>query len=543
MASVHIQADFIVIGGGSAGCALAGRLLEFTNANVLLLEAGKKDTNPLISLPAGFAKLMPTENLIRFRTEPQAGLDGRARILPQGKVLGGGSSVNAMVYIRGQATDFDDWSAAGAQGWSYREVLPYFKRAEDNERLVDEFHGTGGPIGVSDLRHIDVMTRAFVRAAQDVGHRYNPDFNGVEQEGVGYCQTTTRNVRRSSAARGYLGPYLKNSRLTIITEAHVNKLRINGNKVEAVEFFHRGEEVVASASSEVVLAAGAIQSPKILMLSGIGPANTLRKFNIKVVHDSPGVGQNFQDHVEVPVIAFCHPGKPFGYFSQDKGLRALINGIQFTLFGSGPVASNVVEGHCFANSGTGSSRPDLQMQFLPLVYLDLLDRGIIQNAGATINTCVTRPFSRGHVTLRSAEPQIQPIVQPNYLADQRDIDATISGLRMAREIMRSAQMKPYVGEEQMPGTDAEDKGTLHQFIREYGKTVYHPAGTCRMGTDSDSVVSPDLRVHGIEGLRVADASIMPTLTSGNTNAPAIMIGEKAADLILGRSIRPQVRTE
>jgi choline dehydrogenase len=272
------------------------------------------------------------------------------------------------------------------------------------------------------------------------------------------------------------------------------------------------------------------------MLSGIGPEAEIRKHGIDVVHNLPGVGQNFQDHLEVPVIAFCRPDKPFGYFGEDKGLKALKNGLQFLLFGTGPVSSNVVEGHCFANSGTGADRADLQMQFLPLVYLDLLDRGIIQKAGATINTCVTRPHSRGHIALRSSNPQDFPILEPNYLSDPRDLDATLAGLEMARDIMRSDAMRPYVGHEEMPGPAARTREDLHQFVREYGKTVYHPSGTCRMGKDDMCVVTPDLKVRGIDGLRVADASVMPTLTSGNTNAPSIMIGEKAADLVLGTRI-------
>ena len=528
------NADYIIIGAGSAGCALAGRLLENTTASILMLEAGGKDSSFLIPLPAGFTKLMPTKNLIHFRTEPQSGLDGRPRILPQGRVFGGGSSINAMVYIRGQAEDFNDWAAAGASGWSYQDVLPYFMRAEDNERFDDEFHGTGGPLGVSDPRYLDTMTRAFVRAAQDAGHRYNQDFNGTTQEGVGFCQTTTRGMKRSSAAKAYLHSQLNNPRLKVLTGAAVTRILMKGDRAEGAEFVLNGQLMTAIAGQEVILSAGAIQTPKLLMLSGIGPESVLKSANVQVRHVLNGVGQNFQDHVEVPVIAFCRPGKPFGYYGQDKGLKMVKNALQYMMFGSGMVTANVVEGHCFANSGTGASRADLQMQFLPLVYLDLLDRGFIHKAGGTINTCVTRPFSRGEIRLRSSNPMDMPIVEPNYLQDQRDIDATLSGVSMAREIMASKAFSPYLGKEEMPGPAITSREDLHNYLRDYGKTVYHPAGTCRMGTDREAVVTPDLKVRGIEGLRVVDNSIMPTLTSGNTNAPAIMIGEKASDIIAGR---------
>jgi choline dehydrogenase-like flavoprotein len=507
--------------------------LSESDAHVAIIETGSKDNHPLMPLPAGFAKLMPTRHLFHYQTEPQPELDGRPRILPQGRVLGGGSSVNAMVYIRGQAQDFDDWSEMGADGWSYKDVLPYFKRAEANQRFADEYHGTKGPLGVSDLGHIDDMTRGFVRAAQDVGHDYNADFNGLDQKGVGFCQVTTRHNRRSSSAKAYLQAHQNNPRLTIITNATATKIEIEKNRAHSVVYIKNGKQTSISAQSEIILSAGAIATPKLLMLSGIGSATELSQHNIDITTDLPGVGKNFHDHCEVPAIAFCRPGERHGYFGQDKGLRMLRNGLQFLLTGTGPAASNVVEGHCFAATGLDGERADVQMQFLPLVYLDLMDRPVINRAGATINTCVARPRSRGAITLQNADPKSPVLLDPKYLSDPHDVATTLKGLEMAREIMASSQMREFVGDEEMPGLGKTSQDELRQHIREYAKTVYHPVGTCRMGNDEMSVVDPQLRVHGVDGLRVADASVMPVVTSGNTNAPSIMIGEKASDLILG----------
>ncbi len=484
-------------------------------------------------LPAGFAKLMPTKHLFHYKTEPQPGLDGRGRILPQGRVLGGGSSVNAMVYIRGQASDFDDWAEMGAEGWGYRDVLPYFKRAETNQRFAGEYHGSEGPLGVSDIGHISEMSRGFVRAAQDVGHVYNPDFNGEHQKGVGFCQVTIRNNRRSSSARAYLHGQLKNPRLTLITGAAVSRVNLKAGRAVGVTYLKHGKSHEISTQGEVILSAGAIATPKLLMLSGIGPEAELAKHGIEVAASSPGVGQNFHDHCEVPVIAFCRDNERHGYYGQDKGLRMLRNGLQFLATGTGPAASNVVEGHCFASTGLAGPRADVQMQFLPLVYLDLMDRPIINRPGATINTCVLRPKSRGQVTLASADPTQPAVIDPRYLSDEDDVDTTLRGLEMAREVMASPLMREFVDDEAMPGPKCRTAKDLHTFIGAYGKTVYHPAGTCRMGTCDMSVVDPQLRVHGVDGLRVADASVMPVVTSGNTNAPSIMIGERASDFVLG----------
>lgn len=528
--------DYIIVGGGSAGATLAGRILSTSDATVALLEAGSKDTHPLMPLPAGFAKLMPTKHLFHYETAKQPGLDGRSRILPQGRVLGGGSSVNAMVYIRGQAADFDDWADMGAHGWRFDDVLPYFKRAETNQRFSGPYHGTDGPLGVSDIGHISDMSRGFVRAAQDVGHSYNPDFNGQDQAGVGFCQVTIRQNRRSSSARAYLYQHLKNPRLTLVTGAVASKVELSGNRAVGVTYRKGGQSHTLHASGEIILSAGAIATPKLLMLSGIGPEDELSRHGIDLAVRLPGVGQNFHDHCEVPVIAFCRPGERHGYFGQDKGLRMLRNGLQFLATGTGPAASNVVEGHCFASTGLNGARPDVQMQFLPLVYLDLMDRPIINKPGATINTCVLRPKSRGQVTLASADPAVPAVIDPRYLSDPGDVETTFRGLEMAREVMASRLMREFVKEEAMPGPDIRSADALREFIGAYGKTVYHPAGTCRIGIDDMAVVDPELRVHGVDGLRIADASVMPVVTSGNTNAPSIMIGERASDFVLGNKL-------
>lgn len=529
--------DYIIVGGGSAGATLAGRILSYSDATVAVIEAGSQDNHPLMPLPAGFAKLMPTRHLFHYRTEPQPGLDGRGRILPQGRVLGGGSSVNAMVYIRGQAQDYDDWAEMGADGWSYKDVLPYFIRAETNQTFADEFHGQSGPLGVSDIGHINQMTRGFIRAAQAVGHPYNPDFNGRDQRGVGLCQVTIRENRRSSSARAFLRPHFGNPRLTLITDATATKVEFSGTRATGIQYIKNGKLNRVAAGLEVILSAGAIATPKLLMLSGIGPADELKAHGITPLVNLPGVGKNFRDHCEVPVIAFCRQGERHGYYGQDRGLRMLRNGLQFILTGTGPAASNVVEGHCFAATGLDGDRPDVQMQFLPLVYLDLMDRPIINRAGATINTCVTRPRSRGAVTLTSADPLAPVRIDPKYLSDPHDLETTLRGLQMARRIMASPQMRAFVAEEAMPGPSVSTAEELRAFIGAYGKTVYHPAGTCRMGKGEMAVVDPQLRVCGCEGLRVADASVMPVVTSGNTNAPSIMIGEKASDLVLGNKFR------
>ncbi|MCU1785368.1 GMC family oxidoreductase N-terminal domain-containing protein [Pseudomonas sp. 13B_2.1_Bac1] len=526
--------DYIVIGGGSAGCALTGRLIE-AGASVLLIEAGPRDTHPLIHIPAGFTRLLSSPLLSRHETQAQTAMDGRKRILPQGRVLGGGSSVNALIYIRGQHEDYDDWAATGCNGWSFREVLPYFKRAEDNERFDNGFHATGGPLGVSDLKQVCELSRGFVRAAQQAGIPFTADFNGERQNGVGFNQITARNNRRCSAAVAYLRTAEKSERLTVITDATVQRVVLEGNQAVGVEYRHKGQVVQARCSKEVVLSAGAIQSPKLLMLSGIGPAAELERHGIAVQHTLPGVGQNLQDHAEVGSIAYCH-GK-YGYYGQDNAFNTVKNGLQYLMFGSGPVSSNVTEACAFINTDNPQERPNAQMHFVPIVFFDL-DQEAIKKPGATINTCVLRPMSRGEIRLADKHADTPPLIDPRYFAHPEDRRVAIKGLNLSREILAQPAMRAYTDEEVFPGLSVRSDEALLSYINQRAKTVYHPVGTCKMGTDAMAVVDPELRVHGLRNLRVVDASIMPNLISGNTNAPSIMIGEKAADLILGRSALP-----
>lgn len=498
---------------------------------VVVLEAGPADRHPLIHIPAGFVKLLGSNLLYHYQTEAQAGLLGRKPIMPQGAVLGGGGSVNAAIYIRGQRADYDGWSAMGAKGWSYAEVLPYFRRAEDNDRLSDAYHAIGGPLGVSDLRHVTDLSRAFVRAAQETGIPFTPDFNGHRQRGVGFNQTTTRKGRRCSAAAAYLRPALKSGNLEIRTGCLVTRILFEGDRATGVEYLQNGVVKTAMASREVILSAGAVQSPKILMLSGVGPETELKRHGIAITHRLEGVGQNLQDHLEFPAIRFCN-GR-HGYYGEDSFLRSIKNGLQYILFRSGPVMSNVTESCAFVNVDDMEAEPNVQMHFVPIVFMDS-DQEQVTKAGATINPCVLRPQSRGELRLRSVNPAEYPIIDPRYLSHPDDMRLSLKALRLARKIFAQPSFAPFVESiEAYPGNAVQDDAALDNYIRSKGKTVYHPVGTCRMGTDDMAVVDPELRVHGLRHLRVVDNSIMPTLISGNTNAPAIMIGEKASDLIRG----------
>lgn len=519
--------DYIIVGGGSSGSTLAGRLAAANKGSVLLLEAGKKDTHPLIHIPAGFVKLLDSSYLKHYLTEPQRHLDNEALKLPQGWVLGGGGSVNAAIYIRGQRADYDGWAAAGATGWSYDEVLPYFKRAEGNDRLANEFHGSDGPLGVSDLRHVNELTRAFVKSCQQMGEPFTPDFNGARQRGVGFNQTTTRNARRCSAAVAYLPMGKASGNLTIRTDTFVNRVVLEKGRAVGVEIMENGQTKVIRANKEVILSGGSLQSPKLLMLSGIGPEAELQRHGITVQHRLEGVGQNLQDHLEVGSIRYCTGAH--GYYGQDSFFNSIKNGLQYLLFKSGPVASNVTEACCFLNVDNPEDEPNIQLHFLPIVFLEH-GGSALKRAGATVNPCVLRPKSRGQLTLRSANPMDAPCVDPNFFSDPDDIRLAVAGLRKASEILAQKAFKPYLQDsEAFPNTN--DEQALVAYWKKHGKTVYHPVGTCRMGEDDMSVVNPQLQVHGIEGLRVVDNSVMPNLVSGNTNSTAIMIGEKASDAI------------
>ncbi|UXS34740.1 sorbosone dehydrogenase [Agrobacterium tumefaciens] len=523
--------NYIVVGGGSAGSALAGRLAMADAGKVLVIEAGPRDSNPLIHIPAGFVKLLDSDLLYHYKTVQQAALNGRAPVMPQGAVLGGGGSVNAAIYVRGQRRDYDDWARLGADGWSYGDVLPYFRRAEDNDRLSDAYHGTGGPLGVSDLRQVNDLTRAFVRSAQEAGIPFTPDFNGLRQRGVGFNQTTTRNGRRCSAAVGYLRPAMKSGNLEIRTGCLVTRILFEGDRATGVEYVRNGKLETVRADKEVILSGGAVQTPKLLMLSGIGPEAELRQHGITVRRRLEGVGQNLQDHLEFPAIRFC-TGR-YGYYGEDSFLRSIRNGLQYLLFKSGPVMSNVTEACAFVNVDDMEAEPNVQMHFVPIVFMDS-DQQPIKRAGATVNPCVLRPESRGEIRLKSTNPADHPIVDPRYLTAPEDMRLSVKSLKLAREILAQPSFAGYVEKtEAYPGHTVADEAALETYIRSKGKTVYHPVGTCRMGNDEMAVVDPQLRVHGLRNLRIVDNSVMPTLISGNTNATAIMIGEKASDMIRG----------
>ena len=525
--------DYIIAGGGSAGCTIAARLSEDANVRVLLLEAGGSDRHPLYHLPAGFARMTKGIGSWGWQTVPQQHLGGRVLRFTQAKVIGGGSSINAQIYTRGNARDYDAWaSEAGCTGWAYRDVLPYFRRAEHNERFADEFHGTDGPLGVSIPINPLPISEAFLRAAQQMGIPYNPDFNGARQEGIGHYQVTVRNARRSSTAVAYLRPALARPNLTLRTGTQTLRVVVEHGRAVGVDVATAGggRETIR-AEREVIVSAGAIGSPWLLQLSGIGPAGHLRKLGVDVVHDLPGVGGNLQDHLDLYAIAECSGDHTYdGYL---KPHRAAWAGAQYLLFGKGPVASTLFETGGFWFSGPEAAWPDIQF------HLGLgsgIEAGVpkMRNPGVTVNSAYLRPASRGSVRLASADPAVAPLIDPNYWGAPEDRARALEGLRMAREILRQTALRPFVLAERMPGADVTSHAELIAYAHRSCKTDHHPVGTCRMGTGPDAVVGLDLRVHGLDGLRIADASIMPRVPSCNTNAPTIMIGEKASDIIAGR---------
>lgn len=527
---MNLNADYVVVGGGSAGCVIVNRLVS-AGKSVVLLEEGRADNHPFIHIPATFVRIIGSERSFMYRTEPEPGADGRVLTVPQGRMLGGGSSLNAMLYIRGQAQDYDDWRDQGCEGWGHDDVLPVFRRSEGNERLSGPLHGADGLLKVSDPRYRHPISSAWVRAAQEAGLPHSDDFNGAKQEGVGFFQTTTFNGRRGSTAATYLRAVRKNQLLTLRTQCRVLGLVMEGGAAAGVRFLGKDGSVhQAMAKEEVILSAGAIGTPKLLLLSGIGPAAEIERHGIRVERDLPGVGENFQDHITASVYGVTQ--QPISMMGEDKGLRAARNGIQYLLARAGLLTSNVVESGGFIDTA-GSGRPDIQIHVTPAL-VSAEERKPMGMHGISINPCVLRPTSRGKVSLRSGDASDSVVLVGNNLTTRQDIETLVRGLKISRKILRSPSMRALGFSEMAPGTDDElPDDVLEKHARAFAKTVYHPSGTCKMGRDPMAVVDEKLRVSGVPRLRVADASIMPTVVSGNTNAPCVMIGERCADFILG----------
>lgn len=522
--------DYIIVGAGSAGCVLANRLSEDPNCRVLLLEAGGEDAGVAIRTPARFAELQDSHYDWGDRTQAQSAMQNRRIFLPQGKVIGGSSSINFMIYIRGNRCDYDHWASLGNTGWSYDEVLPYFIKSETNATFRDRFHGDSGPLQVSSHTHLSPITERYLAAAQEVGIAWNPDFNGEHQDGCGPLQRTIDNGERCSTARAYLHPVRSRPNLAVLSHATATKLLFDGRRATGVQYLHNGVIGQAYASAEIILAAGALRSPQLLMLSGVGPARELKALGIEVLHDAPDVGKNLQDHIHARVR--CELRQPLTFAALHGGAKAMAQ-LQYESEKTGPFASNFLEAGCFVKSRPDVDYPDLQLFLFGNLTPEYPEAGTPTQHGIALTAYVNRPRSKGQVNLVSADPLDRPRIDPNYFSDLDDLHCLVAGVRWNLNILYASAFDDIRGIELSPGIDCRSDEDLAAFVRRTASTTWHPTSTCRMGVDVSAVVDPALRVNGVDGLRVVDASVMPAIVSGNTNAPVIMIAEKAADLIRG----------